>query len=98
MSCIITTGDHCGIAKDLGSMTERVVGYVLKQGENIVNDGYLSEDWYRMTGYTLAQSTKTCGTGLNWYMKGTYIILSSTSTCLNVSAPSPLIKCLRMIP
>ena len=67
-------GNHCLSATNLGYMTERLVGYVLKPGEAGVHDRYLTEGWYRMKGYRLSQSsTKKCGSVMNWYMKGIYI-------------------------
>ena len=93
--CIFIKGDHCLTASDLGYMTERLVGYVLGQGEASVNDRYLKTDWYRMKGYTLSQSrTKKCGSVVNLYMKGNFRLQVSKFT--SIAQALLVLKCIKI--
>ena len=81
-------GNHCNNVTDLGYMTERLVGYVLGPGEAGVNDRYLTEGWYRMKGYTLSRKpNKKCGSVVNWYMKGTFMLMFSSMAVSSQKAP-----------
>lgn len=85
--------DPCQDAIPITYMTERLVGYQLKDPNSAICDYYLKSPWYSMDHYVIANTTESCGTLYNWYTVGTLPKTPNVVTEMSVCKHSPRKNC-----